>query len=249
MDRKESGRLTFNMAVFCLAFTALLCMLYFLFLIAQPHRKDEIRQADVLKAEQPQVILDAGHGGRDGGAKGVTGLVEKELNLEIACILHDMLTVSGINTGMTRRTDSLVCDESDPKLQGKRKQADLKNRVAFADANPQALFVSIHMNNFSVEKYSGLQVYYSPRVEKSRMLAMCIQENTVALLQPGNTRQIKAAGNNIFLLDRIRSTAVLVECGFLSNYAESERLADTVYQKQLALVLAVSILQNLPGSP
>lgn len=249
MDRKESGRFTFYMAVFCLAFTALLCMLYGLFLAVQPHRKDGARRTEAQGAEQPQVILDAGHGGRDGGARGVTGLVEKELNLEIASTLHDMLTAFGVNTDMTRRADSLVCDENDPDLRGKRKQTDLKNRVALADANPQALFVSIHMNNFSVEKYSGLQVYYSPHADESRALALCIQENTAALLQPGNTRQIKAAGSNIFLLNRIRTAAVLVECGFLSNRAESERLADAIYQKQLALVLAVSILQNLPDSP
>ena len=245
MNKPESC-LTFRIAVYCFAFAIVLCGLYFLFLLAVPRRADfTVRMSDGQIADKPQVIIDAGHGGRDGGAAGVTGLVEKDLNLEIAALLNDMLCATGIQTRMTRSVDSLVCDESDPALRGRLKQTDLKNRVALAEANPDALFLSIHMNNFPVEKYSGLQVYYSPHAESSRSLAACIQENTSALLQPDNTRKIKAAGSNIFLLDRIRTTAVLVECGFLSNRAESAQLANAEYRKKLALVLAVSVLQNL----
>ena len=105
------------------------------------------------------------------------------------------------------------------------------------------------MNNFPVEKYRGLQVYYSPHAENSRTLAACIQENTAALLQPDNTRKIKPAGSNIFLLNRIRTTAVLVECGFISNRAESANLTDDGYRKQIALALVASVLQNLYKQP
>ena len=250
MNQSECRRFTFFIAVYCLAFTVILCALCFLYLAVCPPRTDAVvRMADAAAAGKPQVILDAGHGGRDGGAVGVTGLVEKELNLEIAALLDDMLRAAGVTTRMTRSVDSLVCDESDPALHGRLKQTDLKNRVALAEANPDALFVSIHMNNFPVEKYHGLQVYYSPHAENSRALAECIQENTAALLQPDNTRKIKPAGSNIFLLDRIRTTAVLVECGFISNRAESANLADEGYQKQIALVLAASVLQNLCEQP
>lgn len=250
MDKSDSRRFTILIAIYCFVFCAVLCALYFLYVALTPPRIDALMQAaNAQAAEKPQVILDAGHGGRDGGAVGVTGLVEKDLNLEIAALLDDFLRVSGIPTQMTRRADSLVCDEHDPTLRGKFKQTDLKNRVALAEANPQSLFVSIHMNNFPVEKYHGLHVYYSPHAEESRRLASSIQSNTAALLQPDNTRKIKPAGSNIFLLDRIRTTAVLVECGFISNRAESAKLADETYRKQLALVLAASIVQNLHGTP
>lgn len=246
MSRSESRRLTFWIAVYCLAFTVVLFVLYFLFVaVTVPQAAHPGRLQTVDRASSVQVIVDAGHGGRDGGATGVTGLVEKDLNLEIATLLHDMLCAAGTTTSMTRTVDSLVCDESDPALRGKLKQTDLKNRAALAEANPDALFVSIHMNNFPVEKYSGLQVYYSPHAEESRTLASSIQTNTATLLQPENTRAIKAAGSNIYLLDRIRTAAVLVECGFLSNRAESARLADQTYRQELALVLAASVLQNL----
>ena len=245
MSRSESRRLTFFIAVYCLAFAAVLILLYALFLVVSPPLSTRTAQLSGAE-ERVQIVIDAGHGGRDGGATGVTGLAEKDLNLEIAALLCDMLRAAGKTTRMTRTVDSLVCDESDPTLRGRLKQTDLKNRVLLAEANPDAQFISIHMNNFPVEKYHGLQVYYSPHTEASRALAARIQANTAALLQPDNTRQIKAAGSNIFLLDRIRTTAVLVECGFLSNRAESEKLADAAYRKQLALVLAVSLLQN-PG--
>lgn len=246
MCRSESRRLTFYIAVYCLALAAVLILLYALFSAVSPPQAAHAAQFSGKVAEQVQVVIDAGHGGRDGGATGVTGLVEKDLNLEIASLLCDMLHAVGKTTRMTRTADSLACDENDPALRGRLKQTDLKNRVLLAEANPDAQFISIHMNNFPVEKYHGLQVYYSPHAETSRTLAACIQKNAAALLQPDNTRQIKAAGSNIFLLDRIRTTAVLVECGFLSNRAESEKLADAVYRKQLALILAVSLLQN-PG--
>ena len=246
MSRSESRRLTFWIAVYCLAFTVVLCALYFLFVaVTAPWAMHTGRLQTAYTASPVQVIVDAGHGGRDGGATGVTGLVEKNLNLEIATLLHDMLCAAGTKTCMTRTVDSLVCDESDPALRGKLKQTDLKNRAALAEANPGALFVSIHMNNFPVEKYSGLQVYYSPHAEESRVLAASIQANTAALLQPGNTRGIKAAGSNIYLLNRIRTAAVLVECGFLSNRAESACLANGTYRQKLALVLTASVLQNL----
>lgn len=250
MKQSESRRFTFFIAVYCVAFTVILCALYFLYRAVCPPRTDAVMQmADAAAAGKPQVILDAGHGGRDGGAVGVTGLIEKDLNLEIAVLLDDMLRAAGVTTRMTRSVDSLVCDETDPALHGRLKQTDLKNRVALAEANPDALFVSIHMNNFPVEKYHGLQVYYSPHAENSRTLAACIQENTAALLQPDNTRKIKPAGSNIFLLNRIRTTAVLVECGFISNRAESANLTDDGYRKQIALVLVASLLQNLYKQP
>ncbi len=191
------------------------------------------------------VVLDAGHGGRDGGAVSKNGILEKDLNLSVTNTLCDILIFCGVDTVMTRTGDSLVCDESDPALKGKLKMTDLKNRLTIAEKEPNSLFVSIHMNNFPIEKYSGLQVYYSKNNPAGLVLAKTVQDNVRSALQPNNDRQVKPAGSNIFLLDRIMTPAVLIECGFLSNPGEVQRLTDTTYQAQLAFVLADSILQNL----
>ena len=248
MEKRESLRFTWLILFYCVLFMLLLAALYALYLAAMPKRNAGALYA-AASPREVRVIVDAGHGGRDGGATGVTGLLEKELNLEISNTLGDILLAAGVETRLTRRADSLVCDEIDPTLKGKLKQTDLKNRAALAAAFPQALFISIHMNNFPVEKYSGLQVYYSVNNENSLTLATLIQSRVAETLQPDNTRRVKAAGSNIFLLDRIHSPAVLVECGFLSNYAESKKLADAAYRKELAALLAVCLMQNLREQP
>lgn len=192
----------------------------------------------------PRFVLDAGHGGRDGGAIGVGGVAEKELNLQITETLSAILRLCGAETVLTRDGDYLVCDENDPALKGKIKMTDLINRLKIAEEHENAVFVSIHMNNFPIEKYSGLQVYYSANHASGFPIAKLIQENVVAVLQPENNRKVKVAGSNIYLLDRIQSPAVLVECGFLSNHREYEKLTSPEYQTQLALVLCDSLLAN-----
>lgn len=192
-----------------------------------------------------EIIIDAGHGGRDGGAIGINGAVEKELNLSVAVSLNDILKLCGVTTVMTRENDKLVCDESDPALKGKIKITDLKNRLKIASEYPNASFVSIHMNNFSVEKYSGLQVYYSPNNEKSFVLAKSLQDNVCKVLQSDNNRKVKKAGSGIFLLDRLQIPAILIECGFLSNTKEAELLTNPTYQSALTIVIADSLLANL----
>lgn len=191
------------------------------------------------------VIIDAGHGGRDGGAVGNSGIKEKDLNLQLSCNLEDVLKLCGIETMMTRKDDSLVCDENDPALKGNIKMTDLKNRLKFAESNDDSVFVSIHMNKFSVEKYKGLQVYYSTNNDASLELAKSIQNNVVQILQKDNTRKVKKANSNIFLLDRIEVPAVLIECGFLSNLEEEQLLCDSRYRAELSLLIADGIIANL----
>ncbi len=189
-------------------------------------------------------VLDAGHGGRDGGAVGINGVMEKDLNLSIAAVLRDYMVLCGAEIIMTRTEDSLVCDEADPALKGKLKQTDLKNRLALAQAGVPAVFVSIHMNKFSIEKYKGLQVYYSPNDEQSAGYAKRVQNRIQCILQPENTRKTKAAGSSIFLLDRLNSPAILIECGFLSNREDAQNLSDAAYRARLSVVIADSLLVN-----
>jgi N-acetylmuramoyl-L-alanine amidase len=197
--------------------------------------------------QYPLIIIDAGHGGEDGGASGGDGVLEKDLNLDVSFILSDMLKAGGVPVIMTRTEDILLYDRN-IDYKGRKKVLDLKVRLKISDDNPGALFVSIHMNAFPQKKYSGLQVYYSTNEPSSKLIAETIQDIVRNYLQPENLRQPKAAGSNIYLLHENENTAVLVECGFLSNDAECEKLADPAYRQQLTLALFCGIMEYLADS-
>ena len=146
---------------------------------------------------------------------------------------------------MTRESDVLLYDP-DSDYKGHKKQQDLAFRLDVAKNNPDAVFVSIHMNTFSESKYSGMQVYYSSNNPYSARLAEKIREYNARDLQPYNKRQTKAAGKNIYLLDRMENVGVLVECGFLSNEAECIRLCDKEYRMKIASVICEAIVDTVP---
>ncbi len=196
------------------------------------------------RTRYPIIIIDAGHGGEDGGASGDNGVLEKDLNLDISFMLSDMLKANGVPVIMTRTEDKLLYDRNADYI-GRKKVLDLGARLEISDAHPGAVFVSIHMNAFPQKKYSGLQVYYSTNAENSKLLADIIQDTVKAALQPDNKRKSKAANSNIFLLHENKNTAVLVECGFLSNDAECEKLCDPSYRRQLSLAVFCSIMEFL----
>ncbi len=225
----------------CIAF----CLIIIFLDLAYNAIFDNLHMQVFEEIDSPKIIIDAGHGGRDGGALSKSGITEKSLNLSVANTLNDVLKLCGISTIMTRENDSLVCDENNPDLKGKIKITDLKNRLNIANEHPNAIFVSVHMNNFSIEKYKGLQVYYSPNNEKSFILAKSIQDGVCKVLQTENNRKVKKAGSGIFLLDRLQMPAILIECGFLSNIKEAEMLTKPAYQASLSLVFADSLLANL----
>ncbi len=241
LSKRESAQLTVGIFIFCMLFSLITYGLYCLYGMVSLPSIGTFAENSV----PVQVILDAGHGGEDGGTVGIEGVLEKDLNLDIAQILYDMLTVCGVETIMTRNGDYMLCDVQDPAMKGKHKTTDLKNRYEIAKSNENALFISLHMNNFPIEKYSGLQVYYSVNNDASVELAKQIQMQTAEFLQPENKREVKAAGSNIYLLDRIQSPAVLIECGFLSNREESRKLCDKNYREQLALVIFDCIMAKI----
>ncbi len=197
--------------------------------------------APILEASAPRarsVIVDAGHGGEDGGATGVSGVLEKELNLKVAEKTAALFRLFGYDVIMTRESD-ISLGEDAPK--GKRKMTDLKKRLEVANANPDAVFLSIHMNKFPQEVCRGFQLWYSPNADTSRRLADIIETTVKVNLQKDNTRQSKKAGEAIYLLDRIKNTAVLAECGFISNKEECALLSDNSYQNTLAACLVYSV--------
>ena len=190
------------------------------------------------------VVIDAGHGGEDGGTQSAAGLYEKTVNLEIAHMLNTMLRANGIKTIMTRTEDILLYDRN-ADYQGKKKMLDLATRRKITEETEHAIFISIHMNAFPESKYYGLQVFYSPNDPSSSTLAEEIRSCNSAYLQRDNTRKCKEATSAIYLLDRLTCPAVLVECGFLSNPEEAARFETTEYRQQMAFVLFCAIMSHI----
>jgi len=190
------------------------------------------------------VIIDAGHGGEDGGASSAAGLVEKNVNLSIAQNLRVMLEANGINVVMTREDDKLLYDRN-VDFHGRKKKLDMAARLKVMKESENAIFISIHMNSYSDPKYSGLQVWYSQNHGDSMTLADLIRQNNQKHLQSDNTRRIKAATSAIFLLNEAPCPAVLVECGFLSNTDEAAKFEGEEYRQRLAFMLFGSIMEFL----
>lgn len=188
-----------------------------------------------------KVIIDPGHGGVDCGAVAGDSTLEKDINLQIALILNDLLKMSGAETIMTRSEDISIHDESAKTIRAK-KVSDIHNRFRMIKDNPDYLFVSIHQNTFSDPKYSGAQLFYSPNNAESTELARSIQDSFSQYLQKDNEREIKKCTTDVFLVYHAESTAVLCECGFLSNNNELEKLKSKEYQKQVALCIYNGIL-------
>ena len=191
--------------------------------------------------ERQVIILDAGHGGFDGGAVAPDGTVEKDINLKIALTLKDFLKQGGFEVIMTRESDVSTDDVETNKI-ATRKKSDLKNRLGLMKDNPNAVFVSIHLNKFTTSAANGSQVFYSAERGESKVLGDCIQKSIVQLLQPENTRVNKQATSSTYLLYNATVPAVLVECGFLSNSAELKRLKDDEYQKKMAFSIFCGIV-------
>ncbi len=199
---------------------------------------------DALSMPQTTVVLDAGHGGSDGGAVSCTGARECEINLAITQRLDDLLHLLGCPTLQLRQGDTDLAS-ADAASISEKKVTDLKNRVARINQQADAVLVSIHQNQFSQSQYRGAQVFYAPNTE-SRAFAALMQQNLRAGLDPANKRECKP-GSGIFLLEKIECPGILVECGFLSNPGEEALLRSKDYQKRLAAVLAGSITAFLAG--
>lgn len=190
----------------------------------------------------PTLIVDAGHGGFDGGAVGAGDTVEKDINLAIAQQLAALAQLNGFEVLMVREDDRAVHDTDKIGLRNK-KVSDIHNRLKLAQEHPDAIYVSIHQNHFPQAQYWGTQVFYSRNHPESLRLAQRIQQNVRQNLQPENKREIKPAEKNLYILHHAKNTAVLVECGFLSNEQECQRLCRPEYQQQLAFEILRSLLE------
>ena len=188
------------------------------------------------------IVLDAGHGGEDGGAVAVDGTNEKDVNLQISEAVARYFDWLGIPYVAVRDADTLIGDNSLPTVR-ERKVSDIHTRMALVNDTPRAILLSIHQNFFTSEKYWGTQVFYAKNVPSSAVLAEMIQGKIASRLQPENTRSIKPTEGTVYLLDKAEKTSVMVECGFLSNAQERERLKDESYQSQLAYLISESVCE------
>lgn len=187
------------------------------------------------------IVIDAGHGGIDGGATSCSGVLESKINLEIALRLDDVFHLLGYDTVMIRTTDESVYTEG--TTIASQKVSDLKERVRICNETPNAILISIHQNTFSDSRYKGAQVFYAP-TEGSEELAKQIQQDMVSILNPGSNRKVKKS-DHVYMMQKIVCTGALIECGFLSNPEEEAKLRNSEYQKRLCAVIAASCSQHL----
>lgn len=190
--------------------------------------------------ERKCVVLDAGHGGIDPGKVGINGALEKDVNLEIALLVKQYLEADDIKVVMTRETDEGLYDAN----ASNKKVQDMKRRVTIIDETAPDVTVSIHQNSYPEEYVHGAQVFYYNGSTEGQRLAETIQAQIVEKADKENKRQIKA-NDSYYLLKKTGVPIVIVECGFLSNSEEAEKLGNKEYQKKLAWAIHLGILQYL----
>ncbi len=179
------------------------------------------------------LIIDAGHGGMDGGAVSQNGICEAPITLAVSRKTQALFGFLGRNA-LLSRTDAGSLDYRESATLRENKNADLNARLNISRAYPACPFLSIHLNQFSDGQYSGAQVFYN---REGALLALCLQDRLRAILDPKNARLSKPAPDGVFLMKNITAPAVTIECGFLSNAEECALLAESNYQTKIALAI------------
>ena len=192
------------------------------------------------KTDQYTIVVDCGHGGIDPGKVGINGSYEKDINLAIGLFLKEALEKKKCQVIMTRESDCGLYQETDTN----KKTSDLRNRVALMNQENIDLIISIHQNSFSGESTRGAQVFYLKGSEEGEKLAKILQEQLISAVDVKNHRQAKG-NSDYYLLKNTTKTAVIVECGFLSNREEAEKLCEESYQRQVAWAIAQGTMQYL----
>jgi len=227
----------------------LLCSIFMLSILSLGLlvRRSDTKETAAVPGFGKRIIIDAGHGEPDGGAVGNHGVLEKDLNLAISRYLQGYLEQGGVEVILTRSDDSGIYDAENKTIRQK-KRSDLKNRENLIKNSEADLFVSIHMNKFSDSKYSGPQVFFSANHKDSKPLAEQIQQEMIAVLKPPSERTVKQAGKEIYLMQKAKIPAVLIECGFLSNDREEQLLMNEEYQKKAAWAIYCGIIKYLASA-
>ncbi|MCM1046812.1 MAG: N-acetylmuramoyl-L-alanine amidase [Clostridiales bacterium] len=233
MKQKEKLKVIAAVAAILLAITAL-------YSLSTPQTTQTTSDKFITKREKPCVVIDAGHGGIDPGKVGINGALEKDINLEIAKKLQQFLEQEDVEVVLTREFDAGLYDEN----ASNKKVQDMKRRVELIETTKPVVTVSIHQNSYHEEYVHGAQTFYYTGSEQSRILAEKIQQVLLNGLDKDNTREAKA-NDSYYLLKKTSSPIVIVECGFLSNRDEAQKLDSDYYQEKLAWAIHMGILQYL----
>jgi len=213
----------------------ILVMLTLAGLVMVSKKLEKYVNSDKVEKKEYTVVLDAGHGSSDSGKVGINGVLEKDINLSISKKTKKYLEKKGIRVVMTRDKDESLAEGEN----GNRKVQDMKARVKRINDTKPNLAVSIHQNSYHEESIHGAQVFYYEHSESGEKDARILQEALLAV-DPDNTRQVKA-NTTYYLLKRTEVPILIVECGFLSNQEEAEKLASEDYQKEIAKAIANGI--------
>ena len=230
MKKIENKSLTVVLVIVVAYFVSCLCF------------QNEVRQVSVNTVFPIEtIVIDAGHGGIDGGAVSVSGALESEINLCIARKLEQMIAFCGMKPLMTRNDSNAVSEEGNTIRE--QKVADIKKRISFINNVDNPILISIHQNHFSESRYCGPQVFYAG-TNSSNDFAILMQQCLCDALNPSNLRKCKKS-TSVYLMDKILCTGVLVECGFLSNPHEDMLLQNSTYQKKIVCAIAKATAQYL----
>lgn len=213
-------------------------------MLVQTYRVQIAPAASPAAAREIQWILDAGHGGEDGGAVSVSGVPESQVNLSIALRLDQILGLLG-QPALLLRDEDVSLHTPEAETLREKKRSDLMERVRMVNELPEATLISLHQNSFPQGQYWGTQLFWAPTdgsMELAKELQTLIQEN----LQPENRRAAKEVDPAVYLMNHVQGRAVLVECGFLSNPEEEALLLSPAYQTKVAAVLALGCVKNAP---
>ena len=188
---------------------------------------------------QYSIVIDPGHGGMDGGASSKSGIMEKNINLNIASKVHYLLRFFGVHTIMTRQSDISLNFKEGNRIR-ENKIADINARVDIVNSAENPFYLGIHLNNFTQSQYFGAQVFYKKGNLESKNLADKVQSSMIQILNKDNYRNIKEVPESILIVKKTTCPAIIAECGFLSNPEEAENLNKPSYQNKIA----ISILQG-----
>lgn len=216
-----------------IAFAAILAVMYGSYTMSKNVVEDKVEGKAV------DVVLDAGHGGSDPGKIGINNVLEKDVNLSIVLKIKELLENEGMGVVLTRDSDTRV-DENGKEYS---KAADMKQRVDVMNEVMPQMVVSVHQNSYTSSEIKGAQVFYFTSSETSKKMAEIIQEE-LRKVDPSNTRQVKA-NDTYYLLKKTEVPAIIVECGFLSNPEEAEKLATEEYQDKMAEAIVEGIKSYL----
>ena len=182
------------------------------------------------------IIIDAGHGGDDGGAVSVGGICEKDLNLSMSKSLSSNLEAMGYHVIMTRTDDNDTYGE-----EGFNKRKDILNRLKYTEQYPNSLFISVHMNSSTSSTDKGFTVFYGEKNELSKKIAENIYYAVENFAYTSRLRDVKEAPDSVYLMNNCTVPAILVECGFISNKTDEALLIDEKYREDLSYILACGI--------